>query len=670
MTIQDHLPDAGVSLESPVASPLESAVSVVICAYTMKRIADIEASVAALGPQLGPDDEVLLVVDHNADLLAHLGLQAGARVRVLANAHAQGLSGARNTGVEAARGGIIVFLDDDAVPSTDLLARVRDVMGDATVMGMGGAPVPRWPAGGRPRWFPPEVDWIIGCAYEGLPKSTASVRNPIGAVMAFRAEAFRAVGGFEEGIGRIGTVPLGCEETQFSIRVRQQLPGAEILYVPEATVLHRVTRERLTWRYLLRRSYAEGVSKATIGRTVGAGSALSSEGTYVTKTLPRAVVRELRRTTSEPAAAGAVLAIGASVVMAGVGYVTGSLRRGQAPVSVEGEAEASRGTVGAGSLDVVICTKGRPESAARAVESVLEARWSPERGRRPLVYLVDNGPADGPDADSLRSIAAASDRVVYVNEPRAGASRARNAGLASTDADIVAFTDDDVIVDEGWLESLADGFDSPEVAAVTGLVLPLRLETDAQQLFEAFGGFSKGFDDKRFDSRTSGQGPLYPFNAGSFGSGNNVAFRRSWLADLGGYDVALGPGTPTLAGEDLALFVQLIRGGRTLVYSPSALVRHDHRETMDDLAEQVFGYGRGLSAMLTAVVCERPRELFAILRRVPDGLAFMFSPRSTKNNKRGESFPRRLVLAELRGLVGGPLSYLVEHARTRGEGPR
>src|SRR5207237_9460275 len=130
---------------------------------------------------------------HNEELLAKA--QAWRGVQVIASSGPRGLSGARNTGVEAATGEIVVFLDDDARAEPDWLAALTAPFDDRLVLVTGGHAEAAWDAG-RPAWFPREFDWVVGCSYLGLPSRPAEVRNPIGCNMAFRRSAILEAGGF------------------------------------------------------------------------------------------------------------------------------------------------------------------------------------------------------------------------------------------------------------------------------------------------------------------------------------------------------------------------------------------------------------------------------------------------------------------------------------------
>jgi GT2 family glycosyltransferase len=271
---------------------------VVICCYTERRWGDLCDGVRAVGTQTARPARVLVVVDHNDTLLARATRELPALsdipVSVIANARRQGLSGARNTAIDASSADFIAFLDDDACPDPAWLAHLAAPFADADeVWATGGRAAPVWPAD-RPVWFPPEFDWVVGCTYRGMPTELADVRNVHGASMMFRAEVFARVGGFAEDVGRVGTVPNGCEETELCIRLRQAIPSARVVYTPASVVAHRVSDDRVEIRYFLRRCRAEGSSKAAIARLIGATDATATERSYVTDTLAHAVLNGIR----------------------------------------------------------------------------------------------------------------------------------------------------------------------------------------------------------------------------------------------------------------------------------------------------------------------------------------------------------------------------------------
>jgi glycosyltransferase involved in cell wall biosynthesis len=270
--------------------PAAPSVSVVICTYTALRWTNLVAGVHAVVAQLRPDDELLVVVDHAPEVHARAVAELTG-CRVLANSHGRGLSGARNTGVDAAHGEAVAFLDDDALPGPGWLSSLRRGFADPAVTGVAGAVEPDWEGGRAPRWFPSEFGWVVGCDYTGLPGNGAEVRNPIGASMALRRAAIVSVGGFSELVGRVGALPVGCEETELSIRLAQADPGVRMLRDTSGSVAHLVPAERQRLRYFVSRCYHEGRSKAVLAGLVGTQQGLASERSYATRTLPLGVLR-------------------------------------------------------------------------------------------------------------------------------------------------------------------------------------------------------------------------------------------------------------------------------------------------------------------------------------------------------------------------------------------
>ena len=268
-------------------------VSVVICAYTAERWDQLLRAIESVQNQSLQALEVIVVVDHEVELLQRLKDTLGDTVILLENRERQGLSGARNTGARVARGEIVAFLDDDAEAASDWLAVLVEGYRDPTVFGTGGFVEPLWSQFAPS--FPSEFNWVVGCTYRGMPTERMFVRNMIGANMSFRREAINQAGGFKHGIGRVGLRPVGCEETELCIRIRKASPKGRVLYDPRAVVRHHVPAERLRLRYFISRCYSEGLSKALLTH-LGGGTedSLSSERSYVLRALPRGFLEGLR----------------------------------------------------------------------------------------------------------------------------------------------------------------------------------------------------------------------------------------------------------------------------------------------------------------------------------------------------------------------------------------
>ncbi|HEY5822113.1 MAG TPA: glycosyltransferase family 2 protein [Propionibacteriaceae bacterium] len=313
-------------------------------------------------------------------------------------------------------------------------------------------------------------------------------------------------------------------------------------------------------------------------------------------------------------------------------------------------------------VSVVICTLGEDPRLVQTVASVFAQT-------HPVLELlvVDNQPGSGQVSALLAEVE--DPRLRIVPEARRGLSVARNTGLAASRGTIVAFTDDDAFADPGWIGALAAPFDrDPSVVCTTGLVLPAELMSPAQVRFEEFGAFDKGFVRTVWSMREPSAavgalgprgdgGALFPYSAGVYGSGNNMAFRRDWVGATGLFDEALGAGRPARGGEDLDAFLQVMLSGQVLIYEPRAVVRHYGRSDMAALHAQMYGYGSGLTAALAKQVLAGPRRAAAIAARVPRGLRRLLDPGSDKNADRPSDYPSTLSRSELRGFVAGPFLY-------------
>jgi GT2 family glycosyltransferase len=295
--------------------------SVVICAYTEARWEQLCQAVSSVQAQRRPVDEIVVVIDHN-DALLHRARVAFPAASVLPNASAQGLSGARNTGIDASTGDIVCFLDDDAAAEQDWSTHLLAPYADPNVLGVGGSATPAWETG-APAWWPAEFGWVVGCSYRGQPTTTAPVRNLMGCNMSLRRTVLDAVGGFDTGLGRHGDNQLGCEETELCIRSTQLFPDGVFLHVPAAVVHHHVPGQRASWRYFRDRCRAEGISKAGVARRVGPSAALASEAGYVRRVLPTGVLTNLGRSLhGDPAGVARAAAIVAGLGLTATSFLS------------------------------------------------------------------------------------------------------------------------------------------------------------------------------------------------------------------------------------------------------------------------------------------------------------------------------------------------------------
>ena len=243
---------------------------------------------------------------------------------------------------------------------------------------------------------------------------------------------------------------------------------------------------------------------------------------------------------------------------------------------------------------VAVCTHDRPDDVRRALAALQALDPAPAE-----MMVVDNAPSN----DATRRVVDAFPDVRYVHEPIRGLNAARNRALRSARGDVVAFTDDDAVPERGWLGGLMPNFQSSRVVCVTGLTLPLELDTEAQELFEKHCTFVRGFRRRMFDGQHDN-----PLAVGPVGAGANMAVLRETALELGGFDERLDGGRPTRSGGDHEMFTRILRAGHRIVYDPSAVSWHRHRHTMEELRQTVYGYGVGVYAMWTGLLVEA-REL-------------------------------------------------------------
>lgn len=315
---------------------------------------------------------------------------------------------------------------------------------------------------------------------------------------------------------------------------------------------------------------------------------------------------------------------------------------------------------------VVICTREHPDALRTALAS-LTHQDHPDFA----VLVVDNAPTTTATREVVEEFTGALD-LRYLVEPRPGLSRARNAALRSPlDGEIVAWLDDDESADPLWLSELTRAFeDRPEVLAVSGSVQPAELASVAQVWFEQFGGHSKGrgFTAQEFSPATRRrQHPLFPLPP--FGVGANMAFRTRALRRFG-FDEALGAGTATQGGEDTKIFSDLLLAGATVRYWPTAITRHYHRRDVEGLARQLVGYGTGLTAYYTACVLQRPSRLITLAALAPSAVRAVLSSGGEREATLGPDFPREMLAANRRAMLGGPWAYLRTRAAQWRQGRR
>ena len=306
---------------------LSMTMSIVICCHSMERLGDIRECVYSVLDQSWPLCQVIVAVDHNAELLDKLRAEMPDLVKVVPNAGVKGLSDTRNAGISHSTGDIIAFIDDDATAARDCIERLMDQYRVRSVVAVGGQSVPVW-AEGRPGWFPEELDWIVGSTYKGAPETVQQVVRLIGCNMSFRKRAFEIAGIFSTELGRVDESGEG-EDSEICMRIQRRIPGTMILYEPKAVVHHKVPPHRATFRYLISRSHSGGLAVARIGRMYSepeeAPLATSMERSYLRYLVASGLGGRMRHA-YRPSVAAQMFAILTSIAASGAGYVVGRAR--------------------------------------------------------------------------------------------------------------------------------------------------------------------------------------------------------------------------------------------------------------------------------------------------------------------------------------------------------
>ncbi|OGU75193.1 MAG: hypothetical protein A2V93_08305 [Ignavibacteria bacterium RBG_16_34_14] len=304
-------------------------------------------------------------------------------------------------------------------------------------------------------------------------------------------------------------------------------------------------------------------------------------------------------------------------------------------------------------VTVVVCTKNRVENLELCLSSLLNLKYPNTE-----LIVVDNAPSDDSTKNFVENFAS---KIKYICEPKPGLSWARNKAIKESNGEIIAFTDDDVIVDKLWVNEITTVFmEEPDTMAVTGLVIPYELETYSQELFETYGGFSRGFERKCYKWALSNKekASKYFGGTGKCGTGANMAFRKKIFNEIGFFNPILGVGTPTNGGEDLEFFFRIIKAGFSLVYEPNAVVRHRHRKSYNELKNQITNNGIGLYSYITHAFITYKNDRYQFFYLAVWWFFYWDIKRLFLSFKRPQLFPRDLIVAELKGSFLGLNRYL------------
>lgn len=307
-----------------------------------------------------------------------------------------------------------------------------------------------------------------------------------------------------------------------------------------------------------------------------------------------------------------------------------------------------------GKTSVVICTRDRPMELSRCLGSMpLQTRCPDE------IVVVDNASV----TDETEKVCRAAG-VRYIREARPGLDIARNTGARAATGEIVAYTDDDVVLDPTWLERMVEAFDDPDIMAVTGLVLPAELNTLAQWRFEKYWGFGRGFERKDFGPDYYAATRKHGCPTWEIGAGASMAFRREVFERVGLFDERLDVGAAGCSG-DSEFWHRILSHGWVCRYDPTIVAYHYHRRDIEGLRKQLRAYMRGHSAALM-VQFERSGE-WGNLRRICVTLPYLYARRILRRLAGRQHDEDDFLLPEISGFLSGIFFYLRTPRRLAGD---
>lgn len=293
------------------------------------------------------------------------------------------------------------------------------------------------------------------------------------------------------------------------------------------------------------------------------------------------------------------------------------------------------------SLSVVICTRNRPNALRTCIQALLASSDTDFE-----IIVVDNNPSNKETEEVVKEFIG----IKYCLEPRKGLDIARNTGAYHASRNIIAYTDDDVTVHKDWIKELKNSFTDPLTMAVTGLVLPLSLETQTQYIFEKYWGFNRGYQPIVFDHTYFLNNLPYGVPVWDIGAGANMAFRKEVFDLIGWFDERLDVGAAGCSG-DSEYWYRILAEGWNCNYNPLAIAFHLHRDKEADLKNQLFHYMRGQVASLL-IVNEKYHHR-GNLKRIYFGLPQYYYYRFKHRILKGASEDFSTIFTEIKGCISG-----------------
>jgi glycosyltransferase involved in cell wall biosynthesis len=297
-------------------------------------------------------------------------------------------------------------------------------------------------------------------------------------------------------------------------------------------------------------------------------------------------------------------------------------------------------------LNVIICTYNRSASLSRTLESIRESSI-PDSLEWELI-VVDNNSADDTKAVVEKYQKLCNFPISYVKELQQGLSHARNRGINEASGRILAFTDDDVIVDRHWIGNIAKAFDRYDVQCIGGKILPLWEGPKPRWLSVHFHPNLALLD--------YGDLPFYVEKANLWGA--NLAFKAETFLKYGLFDTNRGRIPDKLYGDEESHFLgKLLQKEERILYVPDAVVHHCISK--DRMKRSYFGKWNFDQGELHGILSQDPHygNIFAVviivLRAITISLiqfavSFLISPKNAFNYQRKAAYRLGFTKGRLR----------------------
>lgn len=190
-----------------------------------------------------------------------------------------GVADARTKGIKYASNEIIAYIDSDAIADKNWISTLNKGYNNKNILAVGGKAIPLWEQN-KPKWFPDEFLWLVGCTHKYHPQNNTVIRNNFGCNMSFKKEILIELNGFDNSVGKSHGYNLQGEEPELGQRMLQKYNTGS-LYLEDAIIYHHVSQTQKSKKWLYKRAYLQGITKAVIQKNDSQQTKLETENDYL-----------------------------------------------------------------------------------------------------------------------------------------------------------------------------------------------------------------------------------------------------------------------------------------------------------------------------------------------------------------------------------------------------